>query len=64
MLVCAFQEEREAVMKRKTFTHELIISKLREADHLLSQGQKAGEVNRKSGISEQIVGEGRTEAWG
>ncbi len=51
-------------MKRKTFTHELIISKLREADHLLSQGQKAGEVNRKSGISEQIFGEGRTEAWG
>jgi hypothetical protein len=32
-------EEREVAMKRKTFTPEQIIGKLRKAEVLLSQGQ-------------------------
>jgi transposase-like protein len=40
-------------MKKKSFTPEQIIGKLREAEVLLSQGHKVGEVGRKLGITEQ-----------
>ncbi len=40
-------------MSRKRYTPEQIIGKLREAEVLLSQGQKTGEVCRRLGISEQ-----------
>ncbi len=40
-------------MSRKKYTPEQIIGKLREAEVLLSQGQKTGEVCRRLGISEQ-----------
>jgi len=40
-------------MKQKRFTAEQIIGKLREAEVLLSQGSKLGEVSRKLGITEQ-----------
>jgi putative transposase len=36
-------------MKKKSFTPEQIIGKLREAEVLLSQGRKVGEVGRKFG---------------
>ncbi len=41
-------------MSRKRYTPEQIIGKLREAEVLLSQGQKTGEVCRRLGISEQL----------
>jgi putative transposase len=40
-------------MPRKSSTIEQIISKLREAEVLLAQGQTAGEVCRTFTISEQ-----------
>ena len=40
-------------MGRKRFTAEQIINMLREAEVLLNQGSKVGEVCRKLGISEQ-----------
>lgn len=40
-------------MGRKRFTSEQIITKLREAEVLLSQGATVGEVTRKLEISEQ-----------
>ena len=40
-------------MKRKTFTPEQIIGKLREAEVLLSQGQTVGAVSRKLEVTEQ-----------
>ena len=40
-------------MSRKRYTPEQIIGKLREAEVLLSQGQRTGEVCRRLGISEQ-----------
>jgi len=40
-------------MKKKGFTAEQIIGKLREAEVLLSQGSTVGEVSRKLGITEQ-----------
>jgi hypothetical protein len=64
MLECGLQEEREAVMKRKTFTPEQIFSKLLEADVLLSQGQKVAELSRKSGITEQTYYRWRREYGG
>ena len=64
MLECGLQDEREAVMKRKIFTPEQIFSKLREADVLLSQGQKVAVLSRKSGITEKTFGEWRTEVCG
>ena len=39
-------------MARKSFTPEQIISKLREAEVLLSQGATTGEASRKIGITE------------
>jgi transposase-like protein len=38
---------------KKAFTPEQIIAKLREAEVLLNQGHKVGEVSRKLGITEQ-----------
>jgi len=46
-------EEKEAAMKRKMFTPEQIIGKLREAEVLLSQGQTVGAVSRKLEVTEQ-----------
>jgi hypothetical protein len=40
-------------MKKKGFSAEQIIGKLREPEVLLSQGNPAGEVSRKLGITEQ-----------
>ena len=43
-------------MKKTRYTPEQIIGKLREAEVLLSQGQRTGEVCRRLGISEQSSG--------
>ena len=40
-------------MKKKGFTAEQIIGKLREAEVLLGQGATVAEVSRKLGITEQ-----------
>lgn len=40
-------------MSRKRYTPEQIIGMLREAEVLLSQGRKTGEVCRQLGVSEQ-----------
>ena len=40
-------------MKRKMFTPEQIIGKLREAEVLLSQGRTVGAVSRKLEVTEQ-----------
>ncbi len=49
---------------KKGFTAEQIIAKLREAEVLLSQGQKVGEVSRKLGITEQTYYRWRREYGG
>jgi hypothetical protein len=41
-------------MAKKYFTIEQIISKLREADVLISQGKTASEASRANEISEQM----------
>jgi putative transposase len=41
-------------MKKKGYSAEQIIGKLREAEVLLSQGSTVGQVSRKLGIAEQI----------
>ncbi len=41
-------------MSRKRYPPERIIGMLREAEVLLSQGQRTGEVCRRLGISEQL----------
>ena len=51
-------------MKKKGFTAEQIIGKLREAEVLLSQGSKVGEVSRKLGITEQTYYRWRREYGG
>jgi transposase-like protein len=51
-------------MPRKNYTIEQIISKLREAEVLLSQGQTAGEVCRSFNISEQTYYRWRKEYGG
>ena len=51
-------------MPRKNFTFEQIISKLREAEVLLAQGQTAGEVCRSFNISEQTYYRWRKEYGG
>ena len=51
-------------MPKKTFTPEEIISKLREAEVLLSQGQPIGAVCRGLGISEQTYYRWRKEYGG
>ena len=57
-------EETEAAMKRKTFTPEQIIGKLREAEVLLSQGQTVGAVSRKLEVTEQTYYRWRREYGG
>jgi putative transposase len=51
-------------MKKKGFTAEQIIRKLREAEVLLSQGSKVGEVSRKLGVTEQTYYRWRREYGG
>ena len=51
-------------MARKYFTTEQIISKLREAEVLLSQGKSAAEASRAIGISEQSYYRWRKEYGG
>lgn len=51
-------------MARKVFTAEQIISKLREAEVLLSQGQALGSVCRALEISEQTYYRWRKEYGG
>ena len=51
-------------MPRKYFTSEQIISKLREAEVLLSQGKTAVEVSRLLSISEQTYYRWRKEYGG
>jgi transposase-like protein len=57
-------EQREAAMKKKTFTPEQIIGKLREAEVLLSQGQTVGAVSRKLEVTEQTYYRWRKEYGG
>ncbi len=51
-------------MKRKAFTPEQIIGKLREAEVLLSQGQTVGAVSRKLEVTEQTYYRWRREYGG
>lgn len=51
-------------MARKYFTTEQIISKLREAEVLISQGKTAAEASRAIGISEQSYDRWRKEYGG
>jgi transposase-like protein len=51
-------------MSRKRFTPEQIIAKLREAEVELAKGQRAGEVCRKLGVTEQTYYRWRKEYGG
>lgn len=51
-------------MPRRRYTPEEIISKLREAEVLLSQGQSVGQVARAIGIGEQTYYRWRKEYGG
>jgi transposase-like protein len=51
-------------MARKYYTTEQIISKLREAEVLISQGKTAAEASRAIGISEQSYYRWRKEYGG
>ena len=51
-------------MKKKGFTAEQIIGKLREAEVLLGQGSAVGEVSRKLGVTEQTYYRWRREYGG
>ena len=51
-------------MAKRTYTPERIISKLREAEVLLSQGATIGEASRKIGITEQTYYRWRKEYGG
>jgi putative transposase len=51
-------------MVRKGFKPEQIISKLREAEVLLSQGSTVGEASRKIGVTEQTYYRWRKEYGG
>ena len=51
-------------MKKKRFSAEKIIGKLREAEVLLNQGSKVSEVSRKLGITEQTYYRWRREYGG
>jgi transposase-like protein len=51
-------------MKKKGFTAEQIIGKLREAEVFLSQGSTVAEVGRKLGITEQTYYRWRREYGG
>jgi len=51
-------------MKKKGFSAEQVIGKLREAEVLLSQGSTVGEVSRKLGVTEQTYYRWRREYGG
>ena len=51
-------------MVRKGYTPEQIISKLREAEVLLSQGAAVGEASKKIGVTEQTYYRWRKEYGG
>jgi len=51
-------------MGRRTYTHEQIINKLREAEILLSQNLTVAEVSRQVGITEQTYYRWRKEYGG
>ena len=51
-------------MVRKGYTPEQIISKLREAEILLSQGSTIGEASNKIGVTEQTYYRWRREYGG
>jgi putative transposase len=51
-------------MKKKGFSAEQIIGKLREAEVLLSQGNTVGEVSRRLGVTEQTYHRWRREYGG
>ena len=51
-------------MKKKGFSAEQIIGKLREAEVFLSQGGTVGEVSRKLGVTEQTYYRWRREYGG
>jgi putative transposase len=51
-------------MKKKGYSAEQIIGKLREAEVLLSQGITVGEVSRKLGVTEQTYYRWRREYGG
>ena len=51
-------------MSRKRFTAEKVIGMLREAEVLLAQGKKVGEVCRRLGVSEQSYYRWRREYGG
>ena len=52
------------VAKRKRFSAEEIIGKLREAEVVLAQGETVGQVVRKLGVSEQTYYRWRREYGG
>jgi len=58
------QQEAEAMAKRKVFSAEQIIIKLREAEVLLGQGKSVKEACRVLGISEQTYYRWRKEYGG
>ena len=51
-------------MKKKGFSAEQAIGKLREAEVLLSQGSTVGQVSRKLGVTEQTYYRWRREYGG
>ena len=51
-------------MKRKRYSPEQIIAKLREAEVKISQGMAVGEVSRQLGIAEQTYYRWRKEYGG
>ncbi len=51
-------------MKKKEFTPEQIITMLREAEVLISQGSTAAEVSRRLGVTEQTYYRWRREYGG
>jgi putative transposase len=51
-------------MRKRGFTAEQIVGKLREAEVLLSQGSTVGEVSRKLGVTEQTYYRWRREYGG
>ena len=51
-------------MKKKGYSAEQVIGKLREAEVLLSQGSTVGEVSRKLGVTEQTYYRWRREYGG
>jgi len=51
-------------MKKKGFSAEQVIGKLREAEVLLSQGSTVGEVSHRLGVTEQTYYRWRREYGG